>query len=628
MVKPIIFFAIAWLVTLHASVLPAQDGRYLQYQQVLPADNDSVKCRKLINYAIHLTDSLHNYNLALQVFEKANALLKENDNDALKLSLYYNWGFAFYEKSNYREADRLFSKALEFKLLDKQPEFKAKILNNAGANLYNLRALKRAMSYYNQALEIYIQHQNHKGMASVYWNMANIISSTPGNFKEADLLLNKSINIFLKYNLLEDYGAVLATKANMRLKAGHADSAIALLKRVLMLPFKQQMKKPLAYLRMYISLAKAYSEMDSLDKCFYYLSIEKRLSDSMGFSSQLDGSYYFTMGYCYDLKGDYKKAVYYYKNALVSRGGVVNYRFLYENIADIYLENKQYDSAFYYKNVAIKFADSLYASELKEHITFENKRIELLEKNYQSQISYATQQRELQQLEKKNYLLISVILALTIIVLLLFLYFRQYRLRIKKEHLQSELDFLRAQLNPHFLFNSINNIYVLIDENKDKAATILLKFSELMRYQLYDCNVSAIHLDKELQFLENYIEFEKLRYSNKIVVSYSVDKSAGNDLMIAPLLLQPFIENAFKHTPKNKDQQSYIEINAVLTGYDLVVTVSNTLSTETLSELPGGIGLKNVKKRLKLLYSNKHDLKIIKTDQLYSVTLKLTLAYG
>jgi two-component system LytT family sensor kinase len=131
-------------------------------------------------------------------------------------------------------------------------------------------------------------------------------------------------------------------------------------------------------------------------------------------------------------------------------------------------------------------------------------------------------------------------------------------------------------MNPHFLFNSINNIYVLLQEDKDRAARILLKFSELLRYQLYDCNVSTILLNKELQFIDNYIEFETLRYSNKIQVHPAIKGLQTDRLRIAPLLLQPFIENAFKHTPKHKNEQGVIHIKAMLHGTKFSLEVNNT----------------------------------------------------
>ena len=183
-------------------------------------------------------------------------------------------------------------------------------------------------------------------------------------------------------------------------------------------------------------------------------------------------------------------------------------------------------------------------------------------------------------------------------------------------------------LNPHFLFNSINNIYVLLDENKEKASEILLKFSSLMRYQLYECNVSAIQLSKELHFLEDYIAFEKLRYAEKIGVHYHFDHAKADHLLIAPLLLQPFIENAFKHIPKSRQEQGQIIIHCQITDHTLLFEVTNTVNTAHVSTLPGGIGLGNVRKRLDLLYPNKHELHTCIEEGLFKISLKVTLVNG
>ncbi|MCE3260061.1 MAG: hypothetical protein K0S12_1702, partial [Bacteroidetes bacterium] len=268
--------------------------------------------------------------------------------------------------------------------------------------------------------------------------------------------------------------------------------------------------------------------------------------------------------------------------------------------------------------MSLKIADSIYRSELQEHINFENKRVELLENDYKSRIKAAEQEHFLANLKKRNVILLSAVLLLVAFIFLFVLYFRQYKLKEKKEHLESELNFLRAQMNPHFLFNSINNIYVLLDENKEKAASILLKFSDLLRYQLYDCNVKTIFLEKEIRFLENFIEFEKLRYSNRIVVSYQFDKPSAEE-MIAPLLLQPLIENAFKHTPKSKNVKGEISIRMTLDAGVMHFEVKNSRDVSETSGLPGGIGLENVKKRLQLIYPGKHEMKIEETLNEYKV---------
>lgn len=626
MLKPVGFFTIILFLVSCSGLLYGQDSKYDVYRPVVPAVQDSAKCRLLLKQAIYAVDTLKEYDAALEMLEKVNAFLNKQENLSLRPKLYYYQGAAFYRKGDYTKADKLFTIALSFKILEDDQLFKAKILNNAGANLYNMKVFKRAMTNYNNALEIYTRMRDFKGMGAVYWNMSNI-SSAAGNYKEAERLLNIASKLFLQHNLLEDYGILSGTKSYIKAISGHYDSAIIYNNRGLSIPFKHQLKKPEPFIQMYISQGKNYAEVNLWDSAFYCLNRAKQLFDSLKLSDQFNGKYYFFMGYCNDLKEEDTQALYYYKKALGVKTGVGNYRFIYENMADIYLARKQYDSAFFYKDKAILFADSLYNSELQEHIAFEDKRIELLEKNYQNQVRSAAKDLWLQQLQTKNYTLVILLLVLVVCGLLFFIYFRQYKLKIKKEHLQSELDFLKAQLNPHFLFNSINNIYVLIDENKNKASEILLKFSELMRYQLYECNVKHIHLSKELQFLENYVEFEQLRYSNKIVVEDRIDKTGAEGLMIAPLLLQPFIENAFKHSPKKKSRQSLITIRTSVTGNVFLLEVTNTLHHDTTSGLPGGIGLENVKKRLKLLYPGKYDLTVTKTEELFTVILKLTLSY-
>ena len=628
-------FVFAWAMMIHSQpAVIGDDGKYVPNQRILRDKSDTMQCRLLINRANQVRDSLHNYKFAILIYEKTNSMLQQQSNSILNSLLYYNWGVAYFFKGNYQEADNLYQKALSSGSLDKQPEFKAKILHNAGVNLSRMKVYKRAMTYFNQALEIYIQTHNIRGIGSVYWNMSGLLNAV-GDFSQAEQLLDKMFKLFKENNMSEDERAILIRKASVKSKRKDFDGAKILLTQALLIPLKRPKTLPNdyptinleeAYAQAYVSIGYCYGELEKWDSCFYFLNRGKQIADSLRISYSFDGRYYNDMGYNYDLKEDYKKAIYYYKKSLAIKKGNSNCRFLIENIADIYFANKQYDSAFFYKEEAIRFADSLYASELKEHVTFEDKRIELLEKDYRDQVLVNTQQRTLSHLEKRNYLLIAAVIILIILMVALSFYFRQYRLKIKKEHLQSELDFLRAQLNPHFLFNSINNIYVLMDENKNRASDILLKFSELMRYQLYDCNVESIQLSKELRFLENYIEFEQLRYSNKIQVSYSADDADTSDLLIVPLLLQPFIENAFKHTPKNKDQQSHVQVRWSLRGKEFSFFVSNSVDAEKVSDLPGGIGLKNVEKRLKLLYPKKHELNMVKTDLDYTITLKLTLS--
>lgn len=200
---------------------------------------------------------------------------------------------------------------------------------------------------------------------------------------------------------------------------------------------------------------------------------------------------------------------------------------------------------------------------------------------------------------------------------------------LEKEKLETELKFLKSQLNPHFLFNSINSIFVLIHKNPDMASESLAKFSNLLRYQLYECNEQQIPLDKELTYLENFIELEKLRQEHNIVLTMQIDDPHSGDLAIAPFILMPFIENAFKHVSKRKDDPNWIRMNLRFNKHELLFDISNSISVRHHSSAEfmnhSGIGLKNVKRRLDLIYPGKHDLTIQQTDDQFRVMLRLNL---
>jgi two-component system LytT family sensor kinase len=200
---------------------------------------------------------------------------------------------------------------------------------------------------------------------------------------------------------------------------------------------------------------------------------------------------------------------------------------------------------------------------------------------------------------------------------------------LEKEKLETELKFLKSQLNPHFLFNSINSIFVLIHKNPDMASESLAKFSDLLRYQLYECNEQQIPLDKELTYLENFIELEKLRQEHNIELTMQIDDWHSGNLTIAPFILMPFIENAFKHVSKRKDKSNWIRMNLRFNKHELLFDISNSISIENNTS-PGfmnysGIGLKNVKRRLELIYPGKHELTIQQDDDQFRVKLRLNL---
>ncbi|HMH20673.1 MAG TPA: histidine kinase [Puia sp.] len=198
---------------------------------------------------------------------------------------------------------------------------------------------------------------------------------------------------------------------------------------------------------------------------------------------------------------------------------------------------------------------------------------------------------------------------------------------LEKEKLETELNFLKYQFNPHFLFNTINSIFFLIHKNPDMASASLAKFSDLLRYQLYECNDKQTLLSKEITCLENSIELEKLRQNDNVEVSLFMNQQPPMDLLIAPFILMTFVENAFKHVSRRTDQPNWIKIKLHFDRQRLDLSIANTVSgaaTEVVRY--GGIGLKNVQRRLDLIYPGQYELSINNSSASFEVRLQLQLA--
>jgi len=196
---------------------------------------------------------------------------------------------------------------------------------------------------------------------------------------------------------------------------------------------------------------------------------------------------------------------------------------------------------------------------------------------------------------------------------------------IEKQRLIDELHFLKSQINPHFLFNVLNSINILIDEEKEKAGTVLLKLSNLLRYQLYKNPDSKVYVSEEIDFIKDYIEIEKVRDYDRLKVKCNISEPIP-ELMIAPLILVTFVENAFKHISHFDDKENKIEISVNFKNKSQMnFYVANTFSRESDLKREGGIGLQNVKRRLELLYPNRHRLEIHQKEDFYVVNLEIEL---
>lgn len=192
---------------------------------------------------------------------------------------------------------------------------------------------------------------------------------------------------------------------------------------------------------------------------------------------------------------------------------------------------------------------------------------------------------------------------------------------------ENELQFLKSQINPHFLFNNLNTLYSYALENSEHTATTILKLSSVLRYMLYDCKEDYVQLSKEIKHLKDYSSLNKLRIGNRGKVFLNTNISLTNDTVIAPLILMVFLENAFKHSTTSQSENIFIEINIDTTlNRTLRFNCKNNYEPLTKKDpKASGIGLKNVKKRLQLLYPKAHVLKIYDEKNMYEVALTLNL---
>lgn len=205
-------------------------------------------------------------------------------------------------------------------------------------------------------------------------------------------------------------------------------------------------------------------------------------------------------------------------------------------------------------------------------------------------------------------------------------YYKEQKQKAEKEAEQktSELMFLKSQISPHFLFNSLNSLYALALKNSETVPDLILKLSDMMRYMIYDSAANTISLSSELKYIENYISLQQTRFNDKCTVEYSV-KGATTGISIAPMLLIPFIENMFKHGIPPYSNSNTLKISISIKDNTLELECINPIANQTSKDHVPGIGLKNIIRRLELLYPMRHILQISELEDIYKVILKLEL---
>jgi len=229
-------------------------------------------------------------------------------------------------------------------------------------------------------------------------------------------------------------------------------------------------------------------------------------------------------------------------------------------------------------------------------------------------------------LRRLIYIFPSVVAAVAIYFVYDWLHTYRKAQQLEKEKMTAELKYLKGQIHPHFLFNTLNNLYALTLKNSPDAPQVVMKLSQLLSYMLYEANGTTVLLSKEVTQIEHLIALEKLRYGNRLECSMVV-KGNISGARIAPLILLPFVENAFKHGTSGTLKQSWVSTSIFAEQNAITFQIENSVASINQDDTTDkkGIGLQNVKRRLDLLYPDKHELRITKTDT-FRVWLKIKTA--
>lgn len=257
--------------------------------------------------------------------------------------------------------------------------------------------------------------------------------------------------------------------------------------------------------------------------------------------------------------------------------------------------------------------------------------VQEMEVKYQTSLKEkALSQQKLQiasnryELQKKNRFITIATIAIILLILVSIIVYLIHRNRNQS----MRLHLLKAQIHPHFLFNTLNNLYALCMSKSDKSPAVVLGLAKILRYILYECDTSKVCLAKEIEIIEEYISLEKIRYNDRLEVNLNV-KGDLLDYQIAPLLILPLAENAFKHGISKLVKYGWINIEIKIDKSQFYFKISNNKPSEQEDTAGptkfGNIGLQNIKKRLKILYPNRHELKIIDEDDVFIVIMKITL---
>lgn len=559
-------------------------------------------------------------------------VLRSAPSDTMRVKTLNRVARYYLENSKYGEGLKYSEEALE--LSDRLNYTRGKILayNFLGMVMRERGDFSKAIENYQRSLKLSLEKNDQGGMAAAYSNMG-VVYGLRGNYELAKDNFMQAVKLEQKTGDKQGIADAYNNLAVVHRMMNNFDLAITTYISSFKLYSELGNKKGIA--STYNNMANIYFAKADYKKSLEFHQKSLDINKELGNEEDLAVNYGSIARDQFKL-GRFEEGEKLYNEALVIAkkiGSAFLIKNLYQNLSEIYYQRKDYKKAYDYHKEFSKLSDSLYNENSSRQIAEMNARFEDEKKTKDLQIKESELKEEKVAAEKKDLQRNSVIVGTILIIILGFFIFRSYRQKqqadlekIQKEKVEAELTLLKNQISPHVMFNSLNTIYFQVDENKDAAKEMILKFADLLRYQLYECDVEFIEIEKEIEYLKKFVEIQQLRRSGRCKISFDISEDVV-DFKIAPLLLIPLVENAFKYLTNRKDTDNFVYISLTKTGSQMCFIIENTTAESAIEKKEhGGIGLTNLKSRLSLIYPKKHELLINKENNIFKV--KLTLNVG
>lgn len=569
-------------------------------------------------------------DVGMQYYEKSAALCKQLKNDDLLADCYESMGLAYGEMDNTGKQMEYYFKSLAIREKNNDKDIHNSYLN-IGYQFQQHKDYEKAYFYYDKALKVLKKDNNNAVLVYVYIYISDLYRRTK-DFPRMKEYGKKALALAIK---LEDSSAKADAKnmLGIAFRAG-GDYQAALHNHIESLDLYESINNKIGALQAANQIGEDYYAMDSIIKIrpaqqskLLPKFIKKIHANNPPLDLALESLEYAKMiADVYGIADDKRYNARLFKKTYMARGDYKN-AFTMQAI-----EFKLKDSIMQERNKA-KGLESELQYQYDKKVALDSINMVVLKKTSEARIEKEKTARRI------SYFGLALI---TLVLLLLYVRFKYIKKqkeviiesqkalveRKHKEIIQTELEYLKAQINPHFLFNAINTIYFKINKGNTNAREALLGFSEILRYQLYECNFDKVMIEKEIKYLQDYIRLQLLRKNENCKCHMTISDTVMN-FEIAPLILVNFVENAFKYLRTDKKLINEITITMDKTGDTFIFEVINDKNPdEGPNTEANGIGLQNVKRRLDLIYGDNYAMEIENTMDKYIVSLHIKVTYS